>query len=53
MAEKQNTPQPQNTTNIDTDVITKKLNDIFYKKKSLIELFYVEKQKGKCIISFI
>ena len=40
-------------TNIDTDVITKKLNDIFYKKKSLIELFYVEKKKGKCIISFI
>jgi len=39
---------------IDNEIVTKKLNDIFYKNKlSNIELFYVERKKGKLIISFI
>ena len=40
-------------SDMDTDVVTKKLNEIIYKKKSLIELFYVEKKLGKIVISFI
>ena len=39
---------------IDTEIVTKKLNDIFYENKlSNIELFYVERNKGKLVISFI
>ena len=38
---------------MDTEVVTKKLTEFYYKKPSLIELFYVEKKKGKLILSFI
>ena len=37
-------------SDIDNEIVTKKLNEIFYKTPSLIELFYVEKKKGKLII---
>tara|TARA_B110000285_G_scaffold17299_1_gene16830 strand:+ start:3384 stop:6983 length:3600 start_codon:yes stop_codon:yes gene_type:complete len=41
-------------SDMDTELITKKCNDIFYENKlSLIELFYVERKKGKVVISFI
>jgi len=41
-------------SDMDTEVITKKCNQIFYENKlSLIELFYVERKKGKIVISFI
>ncbi|MBV67948.1 MAG: hypothetical protein CMG26_06295 [Candidatus Marinimicrobia bacterium] len=41
-------------SDIDTEIVTKKLNDIFYENKlSNIELFYVERNKGKLVISFI
>ena len=41
-------------SDMDIGVITKKFNHIFYEnKKSLIELFYVEKKRGKIVISFI
>jgi hypothetical protein len=41
-------------TDMDTEVITKRLNLIFYEnKKSLVELLYVEKKGGKVVISFI
>ena len=36
----------------DTEVITEKLDDLYYKKKSPIELFNVTKQEGKTVISF-
>tara|TARA_B110000208_G_scaffold106630_1_gene132428 strand:- start:38 stop:3553 length:3516 start_codon:yes stop_codon:yes gene_type:complete len=39
-------------SDMDIDVATKKLNELFYKKPSLIELFLVEKKQGKLIISF-
>ena len=35
------------------EIVTKKMNEFFYEKPSLIELFYVEKKLGKLIISFI
>ena len=35
------------------ETVTKKMNEFFYEKPSLIELFYVEKKLGKLIISFI
>ena len=38
---------------MDNEIVTKKLNEIFYNKLSLIELFYVKKTKGKLVISFI
>ena len=39
---------------IDIEIINKKLNNIYYENKfSDIELFYVERKKGKLIISFI
>ena len=41
-------------TDMDTDILTKKCNDIFYgDKTSLIELFHVERSRGKVVISFI
>ena len=40
-------------SDMDTDIATKKLNETFYKKKSLIELFLIEKKQGKLVISFI
>lgn len=36
----------------DTEVITDKLDDIYYNKHSPIELFYVTKKEGKIVISF-
>ena len=39
---------------IDTELVTSKLNDIIYNNKlSNIELFYVERKLGKLVISFI
>ena len=39
---------------IDTELVTNKLNDIIYNNKlSNIELFYVERKLGKIVISFI
>jgi hypothetical protein len=41
-------------TNMDIEQVTKRFNHIFYEnKKSDIELFYVERKKGKIVISFI
>ncbi len=40
-------------TDMDNEVVTKKLNEIYYEKPSLIELFFVEKKQGKLVISFI
>ena len=41
-------------TNMDNEMINKRLSTIFYDNKlSNIELFYVERKKGKIIISFI
>jgi hypothetical protein len=37
----------------DTEMITNKLNEFYYSKSSIIELFYVKKEKGKIVISFI
>ena len=37
---------------IDPNELTDKLNDIFYKKKSPIELFHVSRLEGKLILSF-
>ena len=34
----------------DPNEITESLNDIFYKTKSPIELFYVSRQEGKLVI---
>ena len=36
----------------DPNEITESLNDIFYKTKSPIELFYVSRQEGKLVLSF-
>ena len=40
-------------SDINVEEVNKRLNEIFYKEPSLIELFYVEKKMGKIIISFI
>jgi len=41
-------------TDIDIEIINKRLNHIYYdNKKSDIELFYVERNKGKIVISYI
>tara|TARA_A100001037_G_C15147659_1_gene637217 strand:+ start:633 stop:4226 length:3594 start_codon:yes stop_codon:yes gene_type:complete len=40
-------------TDMDNEIVTKKLNEIYYKNPSFIELFFVEKKQGKLIISFI
>jgi hypothetical protein len=32
------------------EIVTKKMNEFFYEKPSLIELFYVQKKLGKLII---
>ena len=40
-------------TDMDNEIATKKLGEYFYKKASLIELFYIEKRQGKLIISLI
>lgn len=40
-------------SDMDNEIVTKKLNEIYYDKPSLIELFYVEKNLGKIVISFI
>jgi hypothetical protein len=36
----------------DSVELTGKLNDIFYKKQSSIELFHISKKEGKLVISF-
>ena len=38
---------------LDSEEVNHKLNDIIYKKPSIIELFFVEKKQGKLLISFI
>ena len=40
-------------TKKNVDEITDKLNKIYYKDKSSIELFHVEQKSGKIIISYI
>ena len=41
-------------TDMDIEIVNKRLNNIYYEnKKSNIELFYVERQKGKIFISYI
>jgi len=41
-------------TDMDLEIVNKKLTHIYYEnKKSDIELFYVERKKGKLVISFI
>jgi superfamily II DNA or RNA helicase len=41
-------------TNMDIELVNKRFNHIFYENiKSDIELFYVERKKGKIVISFI
>ena len=41
-------------TDMDLEIVNKKLTHIYYEnKKSDIELFYVERKKGKLVVSFI
>jgi hypothetical protein len=40
-------------TDMDSEEITSQLNELYYKKESSIELFFVEKKLGKVIISYI